>query len=288
MLPHRKHRWYLAQSLGLALAYAALGMLGLQLVVPPDYAAPLYPAAGLALAALLSLGLRHAPAIALGSFAVNLLLAVERGQPSLLSPALIGLGAALQALAGAWAVRRWVAQPLTLTEPRDLARFSLLGAALACVICPSAGTLAQRRPADAADHRADGAGHAGRRRMGCTAGAQQLRARRQRRRECAGSPAARTADGAGGGPRPGAGGAAAGPRRVRARHGQLPRPRQPAAGHGAGAARRPRRARGIRPHGSRRRLRRLPRARPPACRRPPAAGRRRHAGEPPDRAGGAP
>src|SRR6218665_2536606 len=142
MLPHRKHRWYLAQSLGLALAYAALGMLGLQLVVPPDSAAPLYPAAGLALAALLSLGLRHAPAIALGSFAVNLLLAVERGQPSLLSPALIGLGAALQALAGAWAVRRWVAQPLTLTEPRDLARFSLLGAALACVICPSAGTLA--------------------------------------------------------------------------------------------------------------------------------------------------
>ena len=139
MLLNRKHLWYLARTLGLALSYVAAGLLGLQLLIPPNYASPLYPAAGLALAALLSLGLRYAPGVALGAFAVNVLLSYERGLPPLLAPTLIGLGAGLQALAGAWAVRRWVAQPLLLSEPRDLAKFFLLGAGLACTISPTVG-----------------------------------------------------------------------------------------------------------------------------------------------------
>jgi len=140
MLLQRKSVWYLAKSLGLTLSYVALGLLGLQLAIPPNYASPLYPAAGLALAALLGMGFRYFPAVLAGALAVSLLLSYERGISSLLAPALMGLGAALQALVGAWAVRRWVAQPLLLSEPRDLARFFALGAGLACLISPTIGS----------------------------------------------------------------------------------------------------------------------------------------------------
>jgi PAS domain S-box-containing protein len=46
----------------------------------------------------------------------------------------VGVGAAAQAAVGAALVRRYVSQPLTLSEPRDVARFFLLGAAAACTV----------------------------------------------------------------------------------------------------------------------------------------------------------
>lgn len=128
---------WLLMTLALAGAYVLLGVLAVKLALPPSYASLLYPGAGLALAAVLCLGPRAAPSVALGAFAVNVLLSEDRGHFSLLSPALIGLGAMLQALAGAWAVRRWVSQPLLLSEPADLLRFYLLGALLACTINPT-------------------------------------------------------------------------------------------------------------------------------------------------------
>ena len=127
-------------SLGVALAYFAIGQLSLLLAVPPDYASPFFPAAGLALAAVLSLGRRYVPAVALGAVAVELLLAHQRGSSSVMGPLLIGCGAALQAWVGAWAVRRWVAQPLLLSEPRDVAAFFGLSVGLACFISPTLGT----------------------------------------------------------------------------------------------------------------------------------------------------
>lgn len=137
---NRKLLAWLVTTLALALAYVACGLLGLQLTIPPNYASPLYPAAGLALVGLVSLGLRHAPGVALGALVVNLISMHAHGlPPSLLAPLLMSVGAMLQALVGAWAVRRWVARPLQLSEPRDLARFFLLGAGLACVISPTVG-----------------------------------------------------------------------------------------------------------------------------------------------------
>ncbi|HEX2012790.1 MAG TPA: CHASE domain-containing protein [Roseateles sp.] len=134
-------KWPL-HALGLAIAYAVIGMLAVQLTLPPNYASPLYPSAGVALAGLLVLGWRAAPGVWLGSFIVNLLLAQQMGRPALLLPALSGLGAMLQAVLGAALVRRFVEQPLLLSEPRDLARFYLLGAGLACLVSPSLGTAA--------------------------------------------------------------------------------------------------------------------------------------------------
>lgn len=128
----------------LYLSYVALGWLALRLAIPPDYAAPLFPAAGMALAGLLCWGRRAAPAVFLGSLTINVLLAQERVQPDWISPMLIALGASAQAWVGSMLVRRHVSRPLVLTEPRDLSRFYLLGAGLACLISPTIAVLALR------------------------------------------------------------------------------------------------------------------------------------------------
>ncbi|MDY0744299.1 CHASE domain-containing protein [Paucibacter sp. R3-3] len=133
---------YLTGSLGLALAYFAVGLLSMGLAIPPVYATPLYPAAGLALAAMLALGPRQAPGLFIGAVAINAVIAQAHGVPSWTTAVGAGVGAVLQALFGAWAIRRTVAQPLVLSEPRDLALFFGLGAGVACVISPTIGCAA--------------------------------------------------------------------------------------------------------------------------------------------------
>ena len=128
--------WSLALA-ATTLAYAAVGVLALQLAIPPGFASPLYPPAGIALVAVLVFGWRVLPGVALGALLVNLTLNAQRGQVDLTAftvPASIAAGAALQAAAGAWLVKRFVRQPLTLGEPRDIALFFGLGAVLACVV----------------------------------------------------------------------------------------------------------------------------------------------------------
>ena len=112
--------------------------MALALAIPPGYASPLYPAAGVALASVLLFGHRMLPAVLLGAFCVNLSLGVARGQPSLSALLLalcIGAGAALQAWAGAVLVKRGTPQPLTLGEPRDVVAF-LLAAMLSGLVSP--------------------------------------------------------------------------------------------------------------------------------------------------------
>ena len=131
--------WHL-QALALAMVYAGLGLLATQLRLPPNYASPIYPSAGLALAAVLVLGYRMAAGVWLGSVLVNLWLAWSAGRQAGLLPLVLALGAALQAMAGAYLVKRFVAAAPALTEPRELGRFYLLGAALACLVSSSVGS----------------------------------------------------------------------------------------------------------------------------------------------------
>jgi PAS domain S-box-containing protein len=128
-----------------AVAYGAVGWVALMLAGPPGYASPLYPPAGIALAAAAVYGRAALPGVALGAFGVNLMLGALREPgvaPTLWLPLLIALGAALQAGAGAWLVQRCVAQPLSLTAPRDILVTGLLGGVVACVISPSIATAA--------------------------------------------------------------------------------------------------------------------------------------------------
>ncbi|CAN5472607.1 hypothetical protein BH11PSE9_BH11PSE9_37040 [soil metagenome] len=136
-------RGALAAALTVA-AYYLSGLATLLLGIPPGYATPLFPAAGVALACVLVFGPRMLPAVALGSFLLNTTLGAQRAPvdlPSLLLPAGIALGATLQAWAGAAMIRRFVRQPLTLSEPRDLAKF-FVACAVSCVIAAGIGVIA--------------------------------------------------------------------------------------------------------------------------------------------------
>ena len=127
------------------LAYVLTGWLALRLAFAPSFAAPLYPSAGIAFAAAWVYGRPALAAAALGAFSVNVGLSAARGQFDLSAlgvPLLIALGAALQAWLGCLLVRRFVAQPLTLAEPRDIWRFLLLAAPVACLSNASVATAA--------------------------------------------------------------------------------------------------------------------------------------------------
>ena len=137
-------RHWAAVTVLTALAYFITGRLALMLSIPPSYASPLYPAAGLALACVLVCGWRALPGVALGAFSVNATLSMMRGNMALAAlavPMVIGLASALQAGIGAALVRRFVRQPLVLSEPRDIALFFGLGALLASMTSASLATL---------------------------------------------------------------------------------------------------------------------------------------------------
>jgi PAS domain S-box-containing protein len=127
--------WAVAFALT-TLVYVLAGFAGVKLAIPPGYASPLYPAAGIAIASVMVFGWRMLPAVALGACIVNLSL-VRQHQPFSLEalpvPLVIAFGAALQAGAGAALVQRFVRQPLSLTEPRDVLLFMLAGAA-SCLV----------------------------------------------------------------------------------------------------------------------------------------------------------
>ena len=96
---------YLALSAAVVGVYYLLARLGLLMVLPPYQVAPIYPAAGWGLAVLLVWGLRYTPAVALGSFIVQLTMMSDQGGVLGLAAG-IGLGAAMQAVAGTLLMRR--------------------------------------------------------------------------------------------------------------------------------------------------------------------------------------
>jgi signal transduction histidine kinase/integral membrane sensor domain MASE1 len=119
-----------------AAAYYVTGSLGLLLAIPPGYATAVWPASGLALAAVLLWGGRAVPAIWIGSFLINSSTAYDDAAPvaSLIVPAVIACGAAGQAALGAWLIRRFVGYSNILEQEFDGLRMLLLGGPLACML----------------------------------------------------------------------------------------------------------------------------------------------------------
>ncbi len=140
-LPRSTLHWTVA-FIATLLAYALTGVGAVVLAIPPGYASPLYPSAGIALACVIVYGLRMLPAVALAAFAVNLWLSPGRELSFAVIglPAVIGTGAALQAWAGAALVRRFVPRPLTLAEPHEIAMFFATGAFVACTVSSTVAT----------------------------------------------------------------------------------------------------------------------------------------------------
>ncbi|MBA2722471.1 MAG: CHASE domain-containing protein, partial [Methylibium sp.] len=135
----------LPPAAGVVLAYVLIGLSGSVFAIPPGHVSPFFPAAGVALVAVLAYGLRMTWAVLIGAIAMNAVLASQKGAASgwaWIVPVLIGSGAALQALLGALLVRRHLRTPVTLDSPKAIACFFGLAAVLACTVNPTIGTLA--------------------------------------------------------------------------------------------------------------------------------------------------
>ena len=131
----------LLQLVMVTAGYYACGAVGLLLAIPPGYATAVWPASGVALAAVLLGGGRLAIGVWIGSFLLNTPTAYDVAAPlaSLGVPAAIAFGAAAQALVGAWMIRRWVGYTNLLLQELDVIRLLLLGGPVACVVSCSVG-----------------------------------------------------------------------------------------------------------------------------------------------------
>jgi PAS domain S-box-containing protein len=145
--------------IGLAAAYFVTGKLGTFLAIPPGYATAIWPPSGIALAGLLISGYRIWPGILLGSFLVNHSTSLVSGSPAetLVSIAItlaIGAGASLQALAGAYLVRRFAGFPNPLVREKEVFLLFFFGGILSTLvnstIAVSTLVAAARMPAESA------------------------------------------------------------------------------------------------------------------------------------------
>jgi diguanylate cyclase (GGDEF)-like protein/PAS domain S-box-containing protein len=142
------HNWLtermLVRMAFLAVAYFVAGRLGLLLAIPPGYATAIWPAAGIALAAVLLYGNRVWPGVLIGSFFVNVATSFDGTTvytvfKSLVLAASVGLGASLQALLGRHLIRRFVAFDLGMTSARSVLSVLGLGGPLSCLTSASWG-----------------------------------------------------------------------------------------------------------------------------------------------------
>lgn len=99
----------------LALAYMVAGLIGLRFATVHEVVSPVWPAAGVAIAALLRFGTSLAPAVAVGGFFTNFLSGASA--PVALSN---GFANMLETLAVVWLVRRWVGPSLTGRRLREI------------------------------------------------------------------------------------------------------------------------------------------------------------------------
>src|SRR6266571_8468787 len=117
----------------LALIYFIAGKLSLHLAFLNASASPVWPPAGIALAALLVLGYRASPGIFVGAFFANLLTA-----GNILTSLGIASGNTLEALCGAWLVNRFAGGDRVFDRPQDVFKFAL-AALLSTLVSPSIG-----------------------------------------------------------------------------------------------------------------------------------------------------
>src|SRR5437764_4313229 len=117
----------------LTVVYFIAGKLGLMLASLHASASPVWPAAGIALAALLVLGYRAWPAIFVGAFLVNLTTA-----GNVATSLAIASGNTLEALCGAWLVNRFAGGTTVFDRPQGVFKFALT-AAVSTIIGPAFG-----------------------------------------------------------------------------------------------------------------------------------------------------
>jgi diguanylate cyclase (GGDEF)-like protein len=112
----------------LAAAYWTVAKLGLLAAIPPGYATAIWPASGMAVAALVAFGNASWPGIWIGAFLVNLGV-----QSSFAAAAIMGTGNTLEGVLAAWLVRQTLGNDASFERGADVGTF--LGiAALSAVV----------------------------------------------------------------------------------------------------------------------------------------------------------
>ena len=126
----------------LTVVYIVSGKLGLMLSLPPGYASPIFPPAGIAVAAALIGGRKTWPWIFIGSMLLNIWVgyATSHQISSMGFMAAIAIASAstLQASIGGWILRRAIGYPAAFDHASEILRFLLL----APVLCLIGSTLA--------------------------------------------------------------------------------------------------------------------------------------------------
>src|ERR687888_2762079 len=118
----------------LAVIYFVAGKLGLMLASLHASASPVWPPAGIALAALLLLGYRAWPAIFVGAFLVNMTTA-----GNVATSLVIATGNTLEGLVGAWLVNRFAGGTNVFRRSQDIFKFMGLAAGLSTMLSATLG-----------------------------------------------------------------------------------------------------------------------------------------------------
>lgn len=119
----------------LAVVYFVAAKLSLVFAIPPGHATAVWPPSGIALAATLLVGNRLWPGVWLGAALVNYTVS-----SSPILAALMGTGNALEALAGAALIRRYMGVPRRFEHCKDVFIFVAI-AALCCTIASTVAVL---------------------------------------------------------------------------------------------------------------------------------------------------
>ena len=125
------------QQFAVGLAYFTLAKGGLALAIVHPGASAIWPAAGLALAAVLLWGPRISPAIFIGSFLANAT-TLDAVAPA----SIIAAGNTLEALAGNYLLKRYAGGVRAFDTPANIATFALIAALVTTPLSASIGTLA--------------------------------------------------------------------------------------------------------------------------------------------------
>jgi len=127
-------RWAWLTWIAIGLAYFFVGKLGLRLAYVHPSATAVWPASGLAISAMLALGVGAWPGIFLGAFAVNLSTA-----GSVATTLGIATGNTLEAVVGAYLVRRFSNGSRPFERGLDTLRFALLAGMVSTTISATFG-----------------------------------------------------------------------------------------------------------------------------------------------------
>ncbi|MGZ8095876.1 MAG: EAL domain-containing protein [Methylosarcina sp.] len=131
-------------NIALAVGYFLGGYFGTLLSIPPSHASPIWPAAGVAFAGMVTYGHKAMPGIWLGAWITQIFSFLDNiSQESLFFSLIVGtvasIAATAQAALGGELTRRYVGPSNPLIDDSSILRFMALGGPVSCVVSASVG-----------------------------------------------------------------------------------------------------------------------------------------------------